>query len=167
MGTGAKTLIILVLLIVSSIGAMAGSIEWTLNDVVFSDGNSAVGYFITNSAVTDILSFDIVVSGPAGGAAFTATQMVSSYLPTEIGAANSDFSKYMDLYLTSAMTGAGGNITMNQGYDCPGCGVLLLAGSGHDPEIIGKPVSEPPILLVLGSSLGILGTLLRRAIARG
>jgi hypothetical protein len=93
--------------------------------------------------------------------------MVNSYLPKEIGAANGDFSKYMDLYLTSAMTSAGGAITMDQSYDCPGCGVLLLAGSGHDPEVIGKPVSEPSMLLVLGSSLGILGPLLRRAIARG
>jgi hypothetical protein len=167
MKTVSKALFTLVLLVGSSIVAMAGSIDWTLNDVVFSDGNSAAGYFITNSFVTNILSFDIVVSGPVGGAAFTATQMVDSYLPSVIGAANAAFSKYMDLYLTSPMTSAGGPLTMDQGYDCPGCGVLLLASSGHEPEVVGKPVSEPSTLLVLGSSLGILGTLLRRSISRG
>ena len=162
MRTISRGVVILGLLIGCGISAMAGDITWTLNQVVFSDGNTATGYFITNSAVNTIEGFSIVVSGPDGGADFTATLMVNAYLPTVIGAANSDFSKYMDLYLSSALTSAGGIVNIASGFDCPGCGVLLLTGSGYDPTVDGVPVSEPSTLLVVGSGLGFLGTILRR-----
>jgi hypothetical protein len=168
MKTVSKALFVLALLIGGSICAMAGSIEWTFNDVVFNNGNTVTGFFITDSAITMYEGFNVVVGGGDPNGAFTATQMVNSYLPSLIGAANGDFSKYIALFLDSPMTSAGGTIPIDLGFDCPGtngCGTLLT-GDGYDPEIIGIPVSEPSVLLVLGSSLGILGTLLRRAIAR-
>ncbi len=166
-----KILIILGLLAGSSVGAIAGDIEWTLNDVLFSNGNTATGYFITDSSLT-VQSFSLMVSGPAGSQDFIATVFVQPYLPSQLGFANSDFSKYVSLYLTSPITNAGGTIPFGpglygDGFDCGGgggCGVLLL-GNGYDPELIGTPVSEPSVLLILGGSLALMGTMLRRALS--
>lgn len=161
----ARVLLILGLLAGSAIGAMAGSgdITWTLNNIDFSDGNTATGWFITNGAVNQILGFSIVVSGPDSNADFTATQMVNAYLPNEIGAANSGFTKYMDLLLSSPLTGAGGTFNISTGFDCPGCGVLILS---DDPSVTGVPLSEPSMLMVLGSGLACLGTIVLRKTRR-
>jgi len=164
-----RVLMILGLLILSSVGAMAGEITWTLNDVLFNNGNTATGYFITDSALI-FQSFSLMVSGPVGSQDFIATQFVQSYLPSQVGFANSGFSSYVSLYLTSPITNAGGIIPFGpglygDGFDCGGgggCGTLLL-GNGNDPELIGTPVSEPSVLLILGSSLAVAGTMLRRA----
>ena len=160
-----RLLIILGLLVGSSVSALAGEIKWSLNDVVFNNGNTATGYFITDSSL-DVLSFSLMVTGPTGSQDFTATLFVQSYLPGTVGFANSDFSKYVDLYLISPITSAGGIGSFDMGYDCGptgGCGVLLLEGNGYDPELIGTPISEPSVLLMLGGSLAVLGAMLRRA----
>src|SRR5208337_1259286 len=123
-----RVLMILGLLILSSVGAMAGDIQWTLNDVLFNNGNTATGYFITDSNLI-VQSFSLMVSGPAGSQAFIATVFVQPYLPGTVGFANSDFSKYVDLYLTSPLTSAGGAEFFDMGYDCGpvgGCGVLII-----------------------------------------
>jgi len=167
-----RVLIILGLLVGSSVAAMAGEIKWTLNDVFFNNGNTTTGYFITDSNLA-VQSFSLMVTGPADGQAFVASIFVQSYLPTQLGFANFDFSKYVDLYLTSPITNAGGTIPFGpglygDGFDCGGsgsCGVLLL-GSDYHPELIGTPVSEPSILLILGGSLAVAGTMLRRALTR-
>lgn len=164
-----RVLIILGLLVVSAVGAMAGEIRWTFSDVLFDNGNTATGYFITDSSLI-VQSFSLMVSGPAMSQDFIATQFVQSYLPSQVGFANSGFSSYVSLYLTSPITNAGGIIPFGpglygDGFDCGGgggCGTLLL-GNGNDPELIGTPVSEPSVLLILGGSLALLGTMLRRA----
>ena len=126
----------------------SADITWTLNDVTFSDGNSAVGFFITDNAVDTIESFSIQVEGPDTGRDFTATTMSSAYLPSVIGAFLEP-TYYTDLYLVSPMTSAGGTIALKQGYDCPGCGVLA---SG---TVTGAPLGTVPeprfgALLVIG-----------------
>lgn len=163
-----KVLIILGLLIVSSVGAMAGEIKWTFNDVVFNNGNTVTGYFITDSAVTQYLNFSIVVGGGDPNGAFTVAQMTAANLPSLIGAGNGDFSKYIALGLTFPMTSAGGVDTMDFGFDCGpsgGCGTLII-NSDFNPEVIGTPISEPSVLLILGGSLALMGTMLRRALGR-
>ena len=176
-----RALVILGLLVGSASCAMADVI-WTFNNVQFSNGNVVTGYFITNSAGTMDLGYSIVVSGPDGQQAFTATKFVDSYLPSEIGFADSNSKdvrsyKYVLLYLTSPLTGAGGVIPLGRpgpsglygnGLDCGGggaCGLLLL---GHNPTVDGVPVPESSALLNLDlvSSLGLLGFLsLRRKIS--
>src|SRR5579863_4389719 len=105
-------MIALGLFVGSGVCAMADTI-WTLNDVDFSNGNTATGYFITNPTVTAIDGFSIQVTGPATAADFTATVMVNAYLPSEIGIANPGFTEYVDLYLASALTNAGGTINIS------------------------------------------------------
>jgi len=162
------------LLIGSCSWLMADDVKWTLNDVVFSNGNTATGYFVTDYSappwapkkpVWSIVSFSINVSGPqsASADAFSAAVMASSYLPGEIGIAASGWSKYVDLYLGSNLTTSGGiipidNITAGSGYagyDCGNgaCGTLLLNAAGPGPTLNGDPLPEPSpiLLLVVGS----------------
>jgi len=159
-----KVLIVLGLLVGCSVGAIAGEIKWSLNDVVFDNGNTATGYFITDSNLM-VQSFSLMVSGPTGSQDFIATVFVQPYLPGTVGFANSDFSKYVDLYLTSPITSNGGTESFYLGFDCGpvgGCGTLLVDSDFH-PEVIGTPISEPSVLLILGGSLAVLGAMLRRA----
>ena len=132
-------------------------VTWTLEDVTFSNGNVATGTFTTNAATNAILSFSIVVSGPDTAAAFTATQMVDSYLPGEIGIANTGFTEYVDLFPSTNLTNAGGIIPLlGTSVDCPGCGTIVTTG-GHDPEVVGvtpEPATYGLMLLGLGIMVG-------------
>ena len=171
------TLVILGLLIGSAIGAMAGATPstspagemlWIFQGVVFANGDTVTGSFVTNPTLNGVDSFDIVVSGPAGQQDFTAATCCA-YLPNAIGFAGSSWFQFVDLSLTSPLTSAGGVIPIGGGYDCDGdpCWVLLVGG-GHNPEVIGTPVPESSALLNLDlvSSLGLLGFLsLRRKIS--
>ena len=177
MKTLGKAVIVLGLLIGSSICAMAGpfngGVTWTFNNVNFSNGNTVTGWFVTNYAATQDLGYNIVVSGPAGSQAFTANVFVDAYLPQTIGfALNPGFDPYAVLYLVApGLTGTGGTVFLgpnaygDYGYDCGptgGCGVVVAA---DDPYVFGV-VPEPSALLIVGSSLGILGTMLRRKLGR-
>ncbi len=157
-----KAIVILGLLVGSSLFASA-SIVWTLSDVTFDNGNVATGWFVTDNAVTTTSSFSLVVSGPDANAAFTAAIFVDPYLPSLIGFANGDFSKYVALILATPMTSAGGAFPLSTGFDCPpagGCGTLVLAG--HDPEVIGVVTPEPATWFMFGSGLVGLAGIMRR-----
>jgi hypothetical protein len=135
---------------------------WTLNDVTFTNGNSITGSFTTNTAQTAILGFSLSIAGPATAAQFTPTQMVDAYLPNTIGIANSDFSKYIDLYLASSLTSAGGTLGFTSGFDCNGCGVLIL---NADIDVTGvTAIPEPATggLMLLGVGMMIKKRLARR-----
>src|SRR3984957_18241031 len=106
MKTFSKITIGLGLLLGSGVCAMADTI-WTLNDVYFSNGNQATGWFSTDPTSTTIDGFSIQVTGPDTADAFTAAIMPDTYLantPPEIGIANSDWSEYVDFYLASSLT---------------------------------------------------------------
>jgi hypothetical protein len=135
---------------------------WTLNDVTFSNGNQATGFFTTNPSVTAIDSFSITVTGPATGAAFTVTTMINSYLPGEIGMFSTP-TEFVDLYLSSDLTSAGGFVSIASGYDCPGCGTLIV---NADTGVTGVATSEPSSLLLFGSGLLGLFGMARRKLSR-
>jgi hypothetical protein len=158
-----KALIVLGLLVASGSYARADDIVWTFNDVTFTNGNTLTGSFTTNSAVTQVLSVSAVISGPDSADAFTAALVDSAYLPTEIGLATSSWSEYADLYPASDLTSAGGVIDLTGGYDCPGCGVLVI-NADNTPTIDGvdPSVPEPSSAALLGIGLGFLGLGLRR-----
>ncbi|MGP0072189.1 MAG: PEP-CTERM sorting domain-containing protein [Bryobacteraceae bacterium] len=156
------------LLLGSGVCAMADTL-WTLDDVFFNNGNEATGWFITDPTSTIIESFDITVSGADSADAFTAANMPDTYLantPPEIGIANSDWSEYVDVYLASPLTSAGGTIDLTGGYDCPGCGVLNV-DSDFRPRVIGSAVTpEPSTVPFLGAGLALLALAARRKLTR-
>jgi len=139
------------LLVVGFAACASADITWTFSDVVFSDGDTLAGSFTTNDSVTAIDSFSLNMTGPH---AFTITQMVDSYLPSEIGMANAGFSLYIDLFPSSNLTSAGGTIPIASGFDCgiEPCGTLLTEADGHDPELNGV-APEPLSLLLFGTGL--------------
>ena len=130
------------------------------------NGAAVTGSFVTNSTVTSVLSFDIGITGPGS---FTAELVDSAYLPGEVGiASDSSFDQYIDLYLSSSMTGAGGIIPIGSGYECPGCGVLNTAATDttHDPELIGTTPEPATVgLMLLGLGL-LLGTRIAKGVRR-
>jgi hypothetical protein len=143
----------------------SADITWTLNDVTFTDGNSATGFFTTDLGITTINSFSIVVGNANPLDSFTAAIMVNAYLPSEIGIANSDWSKYVDLYLSSPLTSAGGKVNIASGFDCPTCGVLIVHSDTGVTGVVGSTVPEPRFGAVLLIGLAGLGFLARRKFA--
>ena len=163
-----KALIVMGLLAGSGVYAMADTI-WTLNDIFFDNGNQASGWFSTDATGSTIDDFSIQVTGPDSADAFTAAIMPSTYLgntPPEIGIANSDWSEYVDFYLASSLTSAGGTIAVTGGYDCPGCGTLLV-NSDHAPSITGVAATpEPSSVPFLGAGVILMGIIMRRKLIR-
>jgi hypothetical protein len=143
----------------------SADITWTLNDITFSNGNTATGFFETDNAITTIDLFSINVTGPATGAAFAATVMVNAYLPSEIGIATTSFSEYVDLYLASPLTSAGGTVKIGSGYDCPGCGTLILNSDTGVTGVTTSATPEPRFGAFLVMGLVGLGFLARRKFA--
>jgi len=153
------------LLMGSGVCAMADTI-WTLNNVFFDNGNQATGWFATDPSTSVIDSFSITVNGPDTADAFTAAQMASAYLPNTIGIANSDWSKYVDLYLSAPLTSAGGTVNISSGYDCPGCGTLLI-NADHTPSVTGiASTPEPASIPFLGAGVVLMGFVTRRKLIR-
>jgi hypothetical protein len=148
----------------SGVCAMADTM-WTLNDVYFSDGNEATGWFTTDPTTTIIESFSLMVAGPDTGADFTATQMSSAYLPNTIGFASNGWAEYVDLYLVSPLTSAGGTIDISSGFDCPKCGVLL-DNTNYHPTVTSGALPEPYGASFIGAGIIALAWLSRRKLKR-
>src|SRR5207253_6273473 len=87
-------------------------IRWDLTNVMFANGDSATGYFTTNTAVNTVTSFNIVVSGPAVAYDFTAVKAASGYLPTHVGFGDTPYTKYINLVFASPMTANGATVVL-------------------------------------------------------
>jgi hypothetical protein len=137
----------------------SADITWTLSDVTLNNGDAVIRSFTDNDAVTMVDSFSLTMTGPAS---FSITQTVDSYLALgEIGMANSDFSKYVDLYAN--LTSAGGTVPITGEFVCPGCGTLVV---NADTEVIGG-TPEPLRLLLFGIGLvAIMGIARRKLLGR-
>jgi hypothetical protein len=88
----------------------------------------------------------------------TAAIMLAPHLSSEIAAANPDF------YSSLPSTSAAGGVFIMSSSECRGCGTMDVVPPGPLPPIE-RPAPEPESLLVLGSSLAILGTMLRRKLS--
>jgi hypothetical protein len=84
---------------------MVDIINWTLSDVYFTRRRRASRLTI-NSAVTTAQSFSIRVGSANPVDSFIAANMSSNNLPGTIGIFNSEYSKYVDLYLVTNLTSA-------------------------------------------------------------
>ena len=137
---------------------------WTLEDVTFNDGNTAVGSFSLNAALTSSTLISLTVSGStttAGEARdFTANTIAVTPAgsPTQVDFAyDPGFNPYLDLYFATPLTNAGGVVQLSVGYDC----ISGLCGSLVTGELIGV-TPEPGSMLLFGTGLLGAGFVMRR-----
>ncbi len=144
-------------------------VQWTLEStaglgVLFNNGNTATGYFVTNEANTAILSFSIAVSGPAADADFIANVAVAYSLPdgTITFGYDPGFAPYLALFPAFSLPAGGGNdpLTGSDAWDdgpggdnCPGCGVVA---TGRGAGLVGVNVPEPSATIILGAFAGVV-----------
>ena len=151
---------------VASYSSTAGPLG--LGGFVYTEVASLSGSFSTNNAANAVTGFNHVTITAENGYnsyAFPVAGIVDTYLPGEIGIYGTGFSHYIDLYLTTPLTGAGGSDSFSAGYDCPGCAIL---SPGSDPVVVGaggtqivtgniEATPEPGFYAVL--ALGLSGLL--------
>ena len=164
--------------------AARADISWTFNNVDFSVASwsdtggslgtggfvytevaSLSGSFSTNNAANTVTGSDLTITAENGYSsyAFPVAGIDDAYLPGEIGIHNAGFTSFIDLYLTSPLTSAGGSDSFSSGYDCPGCAVLDsgsdVVGSGGANIVTGdiEAAPEPGLYAVL--ALGMSGLL--------
>lgn len=107
--------------------ACAAPVTWQLSGVSFDDGTSATGSFSDDAATDTLLSYSIGVeqgSLPAflytpDSASNTCLQIASgndvcntNYAPNELYLGASDGSQFLELYLASRLTDAGGSVAV-------------------------------------------------------
>jgi len=155
-----RAAVVVAMLTAGTMCSVAGTVTtWTLNNIKFDNGNVLNGSFSTDLSVPDYITFNVTVTGPATAADFTAVTAVNSYLPGLLGFASPGFAQYVDLYLASPLTNAGGVVNIASGFDCPSagrCGVLVTS---LGPDVVSP---EPSALLLGAAGLGWIALKVRR-----
>ncbi|MCX7099612.1 MAG: hypothetical protein NTV43_17095 [Methylococcales bacterium] len=164
--------------------AQASIIEWTLNNVTFSDGGTASGSFIWNSSTNAISTWTIQVSGGStdflaisytpfqpsgtGGTLFGNNAGVTfSLFDSHAPAYASSSLRYLVLAMVAPLNAHGGSLAMatlaggfpSQGFECFNCNPGRSVTSG---EIEGVPVPIPPPIWLLCGSIPVWAGLAKR-----
>jgi len=177
----ARALTVLTLLIGFGSCASAG-ILWTLN-ATFSDGLTATGTFTTTGGSSSTnptfvswnvtfaggtLAHDFVDSSATSpqGAIFTQIPGFPGTNPAqleELGFGNEPgFDPYVDFYLGSYLTDAGGTMALWGAFSCDGTCYGLAANPQVPNSLSAAAVPEPSAIILLGTFACILGTAFRR-----
>jgi len=177
-----RLLVVAALLIGCAACASADSVYavWTL-DATFTDGLTAVGTFTTSGGSSSVspsfVSWDVTFSGGTlehdfidssstapPGAILTEFPPNSSW-PTGTDellgfASEPGFTPYVDFFLGSVLTNAGGTMTLLGADSCDGTCYVLDAQA--DNTLTGITVPEPSAIVFLGTLLSILGAMASR-----
>ena len=155
--------------------ATAASINWTLEEVVFNDGGSAFGTFVTDSTSGGLLSYDITTTegNKLGGFhydgigdQFLAMNMFNANPNSFILISTDPFMvPYLNLSFLSGFTSAGTNFIDTSGqfggsWECNNCRDIRLITAGYATSVSAVP--EPETYALLLSGLGLMGFVARR-----
>ncbi len=153
----------------------SADVTWVLNNVTFSDGATASGFFTTDPGFDTLDNWDINVTGSDLGADYhylTTNSSPFDISASEVSLASNPFAKFVILFPSSPMTNAGGTISLVTGFDVPpGSGDCAISGAcGHlgsdsTASITGTATPEPRFGAVLLAGLAGLGFLTRRKFA--
>jgi hypothetical protein len=153
----------------------SADVTWVLNNVTFSDGATAVGFFTTDPGFDTLDNWDINVTGSDLGANYHYQVGNSSPFDissTEVSLAANPFAQFVIVFPSSAMTNAGGTISLVTGLDVPpGTGDCSASGpcgylaNNSTASITGTPTPEPRYGAVLLIGLAGIGLLTRRKFA--
>lgn len=155
----------------------SADVTWVLNNVTFSDGATAVGFFTTDPGFDTLDNWDINVTGSDLGADYH--YQVSNSNPfdissTEVAVAASPFAEFVIVFPSSAMTNAGGTISLVTGLsippgtgDCSEAGPCGYLASNSTASITGTPTPEPRYGAVLLIGLVGLGFMAQRKFVAG
>ena len=100
--------------------ASAANLDWTLNNVAFSDGGTATGSFKYDADTSTYRAFSISVQGGSVLTPFTYNNSNSftqagAFVDTDVRFEKNDFSRYLTLEFFNALTNAGGTVPLVKG----------------------------------------------------
>jgi hypothetical protein len=141
----------LIAVFLSAPSASAGPILWTLENVTFNDGGTASGSFDYNADTNTYSSIDIITNAGSAfsGAAYLAldpgkpSSSTSLAVVPNAGSANI-VTPVFDLFLSSALTDAGGTIALNDVLDEGTCNSTGCTGATGLRSVTAGSVSSVP-----------------------
>lgn len=148
--------------------ALATPVTWTLTGVTFSDGASATGSFKYDASTNTYSDWSIAV-GAGTMSAFTYDTSDSMLMTwynadaTGVGIWSNSPTRYINLNFASALTNAGGTVSLSalslgplygsslDSWECGNCAGLRYISGG---SLVGlRTVPEPASLLLVGAAL--------------
>lgn len=146
---------------------------WTLDATFTYDGmtNTATGTFTVNSGLSAITSWDITVTGTNTPADDTYTSAPPDIVEfpdtTHVDFYDANTNQYIDLYLASPLSNAGGTINLLAGDNGETTNSTIVCGSdcGVLDEGTLSAAPEPLSLLLFGTGLVAIMGMVRRKVS--
>jgi len=157
--------------------ANAEIITWTLDDVTFSDGATASGFFDYDTATGAAASFDLeTTAGGTLGALHYTTANAQFYVKDYFSSGSllwvlNDFSRYINLAFAGPLTTpgtvalrpgalAGNGSDLSGSWECTNCSTIrdIIGGSVTTAAAVPEPATWAMMLM----GFGALGAVLRR-----